>query len=232
MNLTNLLLANIIDWEIVGTSTLETLGMVIISAVIAYAIGLPLGVILSITSKNGICKCRPVNLILGFIVNVMRSIPCLLLIVITIPLSNIIIGKGNWSGYWYSMIIPLVFSSFAYIARVVEQSLTDVPAGEVEAITTLGASKWQIITKVLIPEAKVSLLIGVLVTIVNIIGYTSFAGYIGAGGLIAYAFTLGYYGSNTWGMWFTVLVVVIIVQVIQEVGLILVKKTDKRRKIS
>ena len=214
------------------SALLETLLMTGISTLLAYLIGLPIGVLLNITSKKGIKPNKVVNSIVGTIVNVLRSIPCLLLIIILIPLSNVILGKGEWSGHWYSMIIPLVFTSFAFVARMVEQALNEVDAGEVEAIKSLGASNWQLITKVIIPESRTSLISGFAVTIVSIIGYTSFAGYIAAGGLIVEAFNLGYYGTDKLGMWICVVFVVIIVQVLQEAGLAIAKKVDKRRKVS
>ena len=213
------------------SALLETLLMTGISTLLAYLIGLPIGVLLNITSKKGIKPNKVVNSIVGTIVNVLRSIPCLLLIIILIPLSNVILGKGEWSGHWYSMIIPLVFTSFAFVARMVEQALNEVDAGEVEAIKSLGASNWQLITKVIIPESRTSLISGFAVTIVSIIGYTSFAGYIAAGGLIVEAFNLGYYGTDKLGMWICVIFVVIVVQVLQEAGLALAKKVDKRRAV-
>ena len=209
----------------------DTLLMTCISTIIAYVLGLPLGVLLYTTSKKGLKPNKAINLILGTIVNVFRSIPCLLLIIILIPLSNVILGKGQWSGHWYSMIIPLVFTSFAFVARMVEQALNEVDAGEIEAIKSLGASNWQLITKVIIPESRTSLISGFAVTIVSIIGYTSFAGYIAAGGLIVEAFNLGYYGTDKLGMWICVIFVVIVVQVLQEAGLALAKKVDKRRAV-
>jgi D-methionine transport system permease protein len=207
----------------------ETLLMTGISTILAYLIGLPIGVLLNVTSKKGIKPNKVINSIVGTIVNILRSIPCLLLIIILIPLSNVILGKGEWSGHWYSMIIPLVFTSFAFVARMVEQALNEVDAGEIEAIKSLGASNWQLITKVIIPESRTSLISGFAVTIVSIIGYNSFAGYIAAGGLIVEAFNLGYYGTDKLGMWICVIFVVIVVQVLQEAGLALAKKVDKRR---
>ena len=209
----------------------ETLLMTGISTLLAYLIGLPIGVLLNVTSKKGIKPNKVINSIVGTIVNILRSIPCLLLIIILIPLSNVILGKGQWSGHWYSMIIPLVFTSFAFVARMVEQALNEVDAGEIEAIKSLGASNWQLITKVIIPESRTSLISGFAVTIVSIIGYTSFAGYIAAGGLIVEAFNLGYYGTDKLGMWICVVYVVIVVQVLQEAGLALAKKVDKRRAV-
>jgi D-methionine transport system permease protein len=209
----------------------ETLLMTGISTLLAYLIGLPIGVLLNVTSKKGIKPNKVINSVVGTIVNILRSIPCLLLIIILIPLSNVILGKGQWSGHWYSMIIPLVFTSFAFVARMVEQALNEVDAGEIEAIKSLGASNWQLITKVIIPESRTSLISGFAVTIVSIIGYTSFAGYIAAGGLIVEAFNLGYYGTDKLGMWICVIFVVIVVQVLQEAGLALAEKVGKRRAV-
>ena len=220
------------DWTLILESTKETLLMVIISTIIAYIIGLPIGILLYYTSKKGLKPNKYINLILGTIVNIFRSIPCLLLIIILIPLSNIIIGQGRWSGYWYSMVIPLIVASFAFVARMVEQSLSEIDGGVIEAAKAMGTPQFKIIYKVLIPEAMPSLISGFAVTIVSIIGYTSFAGYIAAGGLIVEAFNLGYYGTDKLGMWICVVFVVIIVQVLQEAGLAIAKKVDKRRKVS
>ena len=219
-----------VDWTLILESAKETLYMVFISTVIAYIIGLPLGVLLYVTSKKGLKPNRVVNSILGTIVNIFRSIPCLLLIIILIPLSNVIIGRGRWSGYWYSMVIPLTVASFAFIARMVEQSLSEVDGGVIEAAKAMGTPNYKIITKVLLAEAKPSLISGFAVVVVSIIGYTSFAGYIAGGGLIVQGFNLGYYGTNKKMMWLCVLAVVVIVQVIQEGGLYLSKLLDKRRK--
>ena len=201
-----------------------------ISTIIAYIIGLPIGVLLYLTSKKGLKPNLIINTILGTVVNIFRSIPCLLLIIILIPVTNLFFGTGSWSGNWYSMVVPLVFASFAFIARMVEQSLTEVNGGVIEAAKSLGASSLQIISKVLLSEATPSLVSGFAVTVVSIIGYTSFAGYIAGGGLIVEAFNLGYYGTDKIGMWLCILFVVIIVQLIQEGGLFISKKLDKRRK--
>ena len=128
------------------------------------------------------------------------------------------------------MVIPLIVASFGFVSRMVEQSLTEVNSGVIEAAKSLGASNWQIISKVLLSEATPSLVSGFAVSVVSIIGYTSFAGYIAGGGLIYHAFNLGYYGTEELGMWICILFVVIIVQLIQEGGLFIAKKLDKRRK--
>ena len=218
------------NWANILEAITSTLLMTSISTVIAYIIGLPIGILLYSTSKKGLTPNAVVNSIVGTIVNIFRSIPCFLLIIILIPITNIIFGKGSWSGNWYSMIVPLVFASFAFIARMVEQSLSEVSGGVIEVAKSLGASNFQIICKVLLSEARPSLISGFAVTVVSIIGYTSFAGYIAGGGLIVEACNLGYYGTETLGMWICILFVVIIVQVIQEGGLLIAKKIDKRRK--
>ena len=218
------------NWTNLLEAISDTLLMTVISTIVAYIIGLPIGIILYNTSNKGLKPNKIINSILGTIVNIFRSSPCLLLIIIFIPVTNIIFGKGSWSGDWYSMIVPLVAASFAFISRMVEQSLAEVPSGVIEASKSLGASDLQIVTKVLLSEAKPSLVSGFAVTVVSIIGYTSFAGYIAGGGLIVEAFNLGYYGTEKLGMWICILFVVIIVQIIQEGGLYISKKLDKRRK--
>lgn len=214
-------------------ATLETLGMTLISTLLAYLVGLPLGVILNMTSKNGIKPNRGVNLVLGIIVNILRSIPCMILVVILIPLTEVV--TGAFIGTWKAMIVPLFFASFAYVARIVEQSLNEVPAEEIEGIKSLGANTWQIITKVLIHEARPSLVAGLAVTAVNIVGYTAFAYDFYNGGIISYVFAIA--GSRQFthlyefDIWIPILIIVVIVQIIQESGLIVSKKIDKRRKV-
>ena len=213
--------------------TLETLGMTIISTLLAYLIGLPLGIILKITSKNGLRPNRPVNLVLGIIVNFLRSVPCLILTVILLPLNRALLGRGT--GQWYTMIIPLFFSTFAFVARSVEQSLQDVDNGAIEAVKSLGASPFQIITHVYLGEARASLLLGFTITLVNVLVYTSFAYNIGAGGLISEIWS--YYTRHTgdflssWTFWVMILIVVALVELVQELGLYLAKKVDKRKKL-
>lgn len=217
-------------WNDILRSFLQTLGMTSVSIIIAYLIGLPIGIILNVTSSNGIKPNKVVNLILGIFVNVMRSIPCLLLIIVMKPVTSVIFGQGLWAGRWYSMIVPLVAASFGLIARSVEQSLAEIPSGEIEAAKSMGASVKDIIFHVLLVETRPSLLLGFAISSVSILGYTSFAGYIGAGGLIVQGFNFGYYGTNKLGMWICVIVIILLVQVIQEIGLIASKKLDKRIK--
>lgn len=215
----------------IATMTGETLTMTFLSTLFAYILGLPCGVLLNVTSKNGIKPCKWINFIVGLIVNVLRSVPCLIVIVLCIPWTRAWFGKGT--GEWFTIIIPMTVCAFGLVSRMVEQSLAEVPAGEIEAVRSLGATDFQLITKVILPEAKASLITGVTVVAVSVLGYTSFAYNIGAGGLVSGIYT--FYSRNTGDylssafFWVLIVIVVIIVQLIQEAGLKIAKLTDKRR---
>ena len=215
----------------IATMTGETLTMTFLSTLFAYILGLPCGVLLNVTSKNGVKPCKWINFIVGFIVNVLRSVPCLIVIVLCIPWTRAWFGKGT--GEWFTIIIPMTVCAFGLVSRIVEQSLAEVPAGEIEAVKSLGATDFQLITKVILPEAKASLITGVAVVAVSVLGYTSFAYNIGAGGLVSGIYT--FYSRNTGDylssafFWVLIVIVVIIVQLIQEAGLKIAKLTDKRR---
>lgn len=215
----------------IATMTGETLTMTFLSTLFAYILGLPCGVLLNVTSKNGIKPCKLINFIVGLIVNVLRSVPCLIVIVLCIPWTRAWFGKGT--GEWFTIIIPMTVCAFGLVSRMVEQSLAEVPAGEIEAVKSLGATDFQLITKVILPEAKASLITGVAVVAVSVLGYTSFAYNIGAGGLVSGIYT--FYSRNTGDylssafFWVLIIIVVIIVQLIQEAGLKIAKLTDKRR---
>ncbi len=215
----------------IATMTGETLTMTFLSALFAYILGLPCGVLLNVTSKNGIKPCKWINFIIGLIVNVLRSVPCLIVIVLCIPWTRAWFGKGT--GEWFTIIIPMTVCAFGLVSRIVEQSLAEVPAGEIEAVKSLGATDFQLITKVILPEAKASLITGVAVVAVSVLGYTSFAYNVGAGGLVSGIYT--FYSRNTGDylssafFWVLIVVVVIIVQLIQEAGLKIAKLTDRRR---
>lgn len=210
----------------------ETILMTLISTFLAYLVGLPLGIILATTSKNGIRHNKAINLPLGIFINIMRSIPCLLLIIILMPLTRSIFGTG--SGKWFTMIIPLFFSSFAFVSRMIESSLNEVDGGVIEMARSMGATDRQIIFKVMLKEAKPSLILGVAISMISILGYTAFAYDLGAGGLIseAYSFftrhTGDFYKYPT--VWVIIVLIVVIVQLIQEGSILLNKEIDKRRK--
>lgn len=215
----------------IATMTGETLLMTVLSTALAYVLGLPCGVLLNVTAKNGLKPCKWLNFVLGLIVNILRSVPCLIIIVICIPWTRAWFGRGT--GEWYTILIPMTVCAFGFVSRMVEQSLAEVPAGEIEAVKSLGATDFQLVKKVLLPEAKVSLITGVAVVAVSILGYTSFAYNIGAGGLISGIYT--FYTRNTGDylssatFWVLTVVIVVIVQLIQEAGLKIAKKLDKRR---
>ena len=213
------------------TMILETLAMVSISGALAYLVGLPLGVLLNVTSQKGLKPCKWLNFVLSLIVNILRSIPCLIVVVLLMPTVRTILGRGT--GEWYTIIIPLFVTSFGFVARMVEQSLAEVDKGKVEAVQSLGGTNFQIITKVLLPEARSSLIGGLAVTLVSLLGYTSFAYNISAGGIIAGIWR--YYSQNTGDylehpmFWVMIIIVILLVQLIQELGLAISKKLDKRR---
>ena len=213
------------------TMILETLAMVTISGALAYLVGLPLGVLLNVTSQKGLKPCKWLNFVLSLIVNILRSIPCLIVVVLLMPTVRTILGRGT--GEWYTIIIPLFVTSFGFVARMVEQSLAEVDKGKVEAVQSLGGTNFQIITKVLLPEARSSLIGGLAVTLVSLLGYTSFAYNISAGGIIAGIWR--YYSQNTGDylehpmFWVMIIIVILLVQLIQELGLAISKKLDKRR---
>ena len=211
----------------IGVGILETLYMVIVSSVLSYVIGLPLGVLLCVTDKDGICPCRPFNLIAGFIVNFLRSVPFIILLIALIPFTRTLVGTSIGST---ATIVPLVVSAFGYVARMVESSIKEVDAGVIEAAQSMGTPTFKIITKVLIPEAKPSLIVGSAITVTTILGYTAMAGFTGGGGLGAIAINYGFYRYNTTVMFVTVIFLVIIVQLFQEIGLRATRATDKRIK--
>ncbi|MGP1588623.1 MAG: methionine ABC transporter permease [Oribacterium sp.] len=209
------------------SETWATLYMVLLSSAISYAIGIPLGVILVITGKDSIAPCRPVNAVLGFLTNIFRTIPFLILLVMVLPITKLLVGTTLGSK---AVIPPLVIASAPYIGRMVESSLREVSAGVIEAAKSMGASNWQIIMKVLLPEAKPSLLIGAAICITTIISYSAMAGFLGGGGLGAIALNYGYYRYQTDIMLISVVILILIVEIVQEFWTRLANATDKRAK--
>ena len=199
--------------------------MVGVSTVFAYLIGLPIGILLNITQPHGIWPQKWVNRIVGWIVNIGRSIPFIILIVVLLEFTKLIVGtKMGVRG----AIPPLVISAAPFIARMVETSLAEVDAGVVEAAQSMGASRFQIVWKVYLPEAKPSLILGASISLITILGYTAIAGAIGAGGLGYLAISYGYQRFTPSVMWATVIFIVVLVQVIQSVFSWLSTKVDKR----
>jgi D-methionine transport system permease protein len=211
--------------EILSEGLGQTLYMTILSTIFAYLFGLPLGIILNITSKDGITPCKPLNFILNLLVNVFRSLPFLILLVFVMPLTKLIVGVKTGTT---ASIVPLVIASVPFIARMVESSLSEINKGVIEASEAMGTSKLKIIYKLLIPESKPSLLIGFSISIVTILGYSAMAGFIGGGGLGYIAYNYGFQRNEEEIMWITIILLIIIVQIFQEVGMIIAKKIDHR----
>ena len=205
----------------------ETIYMTLLSSLIAYIIGLPLGVILSITDPNGICPNSFINRVLGFVVNFFRSIPFIILMVAMLPVAKFILGTSLGNG---AVIVMLVIAAAPYVGRTVESSVKEVSAGVIEAAQSMGCTNFQIITRVLLPEAKPALIHGAVISMVTILGYSAMAATIGGTGLGQIAIIYGHQRSNDDITWICVLLTVVIVQVIQIVGTFIERKTDKRIK--
>ena len=208
-----------------GNGLLTTLYLVVVCTAFAYLIGVPLGVILCITDKDGIRPQRAVNKVLGLIVNIFRSVPFVILLVMALPLTKVIVGTKVGDT---AFLVPLVLAAAPFVARMVESSLKEVDAGVIEAAQAMGSSNWQIIYKVLLPEAKPSLLVGGAIAVTTILGYTPLATLVGGGGLGAVAVQYGLYRFKDAIMYTASIVLIILVQILQEVGKKLAKKTDKR----
>lgn len=206
-------------------SLAETLYMLSISSFIAAAAGIPLGILLVVTEKNGILSCPIINKPLAFIVNVIRSIPFIILMVAIIPLTRLIAGTSIGTT---AAIVPLTLAAIPYTARMVETSIREIPLGLIEAAESMGASPFQIIRKVLIPEALPSVIQNTTVVIVSLIGSSAMAGTIGGGGLGDLAIRYGYQRFQADVMIATIIVLVIIVQFMQFTGNLLSKRANKK----
>ena len=209
----------------IGQGIVETLYMTLASTALSYVFGLPLGILLVVTDKDGIFPMRIVNGVLGVIVNILRSVPFLILLVAVIPLTRAIVGTSIGST---ATIVPLVIAAAPFIARLVESSIKEVDKGVIEAAQSMGASTFQIIWKVLLPEARPSLIVGSAIAITTILCYSAMAGFVGGGGLGDLAIKYGYYRYQNDVMLITVLVLVVLVQIFQEVGMRMAKIGDKR----
>ena len=212
---------------LLAEGTVDTLIMVVVSTLFAYLLGLPMGVVLTLTQPHGICPNKIVNRVLGWIVNIGRSLPFIILMVAIMPFTKLVVGtKIGVKG----AIVPLVVSAAPFIARMVESSLAEVDAGVVEAAQSMGASPLQIVRKVYLPEAKPSLVLGAAISVVTILAYTAIAGTVGAGGLGDIAIRYGHNRYEPVVMWVTVIFLIVMVQIIQFVFNVLSRKIDKRLK--
>lgn len=212
-------------WLMMAQGLWETFYMVLFSVLLSYLIGLPLGLILAVTDSEGLRPSPALNKVLGTIVNLLRSVPFLIMVFLLTGLTRFIVGTTVGSP---AMIVPLVISAFPFVARLVEGSAREVDRGILEASVSMGASTWQIIIKVILPECKPSLINGATVATTTILGYSAMAGIVGAGGLGSIAINYGYYRRVPVTMWVSVIILVLLVQVIQEAGNRIANRTDKR----
>ena len=204
----------------------ETVYMTLASTLFGYLFGLPMGILLTISDKEGIRPNAVLYKILDVIANIVRSVPFLILLIVLIPFTRFIVGKSYGST---ATIVPLVVAAVPYIARMVESSLREVDAGVIEAARSMGASTFTIVTKVLLVEARTSLIVGVTITLGTILGYSAMAGTVGGGGLGDIAIRYGYYRYEAGIMAVTVILLILLVQIFQTVGMKLSVRLDKRK---
>ena len=211
-----------------GFATWETLYSLVLEVVFAYVIGLPVGVLLVTGEKDGIHPLPGWFMkLINVIINLLRSVPFLILMIIVLPLSKIIVGTKVGTA---ATIPPMVIAAFPLVARMVESSLRELNHGVIEASQSMGASTWQIITKVMLPESLPSLISGGTITVGTILGYGAMAGIIGGGGLGKIAINYGYYNFKYLVMWAAVICLILLVQLFQSAGTKLAQKSDKRLK--
>ncbi|PAF48210.1 ABC transporter permease [Helicobacter sp. 13S00401-1] len=210
---------------LLAKSFFETLYMVFFSCILSVIFGLPLGVFLCISKKGGLKPMLSLNKTIGSVVNVVRSFPFIILVILLIPLSRLVIGTSIGST---AAIISLFISATPFIARLFESALDEVDKGLVEASKSLGASKFTII-KMMIAESMPALINAVVVTVINLVGYSAMAGALGAGGLGDLAMREGYYKYNTEMLLYSVVLIIILVQLIQSIGDFIVKRLRKNR---
>lgn len=211
----------------VVAATWETLYMVVISTALSYMLGLPLGVILVITEAGHVLENRWINQVLGVLVNATRSIPFIIFLILVIPLTRLLVGTSIGT---VASMVPLTLAAIPFVARLVETSLKEIQWGLIEAAVSMGANAWQVISKVLIPEATPSIILGVAITTINLVGYSAMAGIVGGGGLGTLAYYYGYQRYEDLIMWVTVIVLIVFVQCIQIMGdKMAAKSIDKRR---
>lgn len=215
--------------SLILSSTKETLIMVFFSTVFSVIIGLPVGVLLSVSRKErdgGIASNVFIYTVLGKIVNILRSFPFIILMIVLIPLSRFILGTGIGTA---SAIIPLSIAASPFVARITETSLSEIDSGVIQAAISTGSTKWQIITKVIIPEALPSLIRGLTLTIINLISYSAMAGALGGGGLGDLAIRYGYQRFRTDIMLISIIVIILLVEIIQAVGNLIADRISAKR---
>lgn len=205
---------------------LETLYMTLLSTAVGYLFGLPMGVLLAVFDKDGLKPNRAAYKVIDIIANIVRSIPFLILLILVIPLTKLIVGQSYGSS---ATVVPLVVAAIPFIARMVESSLKEVDYGVIEAARAMGANDLTIVVKVMILESRTSLITGATIAIGTILGYSAMAGTVGGGGLGDIAIRYGYYRYDSAIMIVTVVLLVVLVQVFQSVGMVVASRLDKRK---
>lgn len=203
----------------------ETVYVVVLSTLFSYIIGLPLGLLLAVTDQDGLRPSAGVNKVFGTVVNLLRSVPFLIMVFLLTAFTRLIVGTTVGSP---AMIPPLVIAAFPFVARLVEASVREIDRGVIEAAESMGASTLQIVTRVILPEATPSLISGATTATVTILGYSAMAGIVGGGGLGAIAINYGYYRKENLTMWVAVVLIVILVQILQGLGNRIAARSDKR----
>lgn len=211
---------------LVGQSTLQTLIMVVLSTIFALIIGFPLGVLLNVTNKFGIAPKPVFNAVLSRIIDILRSFPFVILMIVLLPLTRLLLGSAIGTG---PTIIPLSIAAAPFVARITETSLNEVDSGVIQAARSMGSTNWQIIYKVLIPEAIPSVISGITLTVINLISYSAMAGTLGGGGLGDLAIRYGYQRFRTNIMVCSVVVIIIMVALIQFAGTKISNKMMSKR---
>lgn len=210
----------------IAKGLLETLYMTVFSTCAAYLLGLPLGIILVVSAEESILPRPALNKILNVLVNLTRSVPFLILLIAVLPITRFITGTTIGST---ATVVPLIIAATPFVARLVESSIKEVDKGIIEAALSMGATPFEIITKVMIPEAKPSLIVGSAIATTTILGYSAMAGIVGGGGLGDIAIRFGYYRYQNDIMIVTVVLLIVVVQVFQDIGMKISLKQDKRR---
>lgn len=229
-----MLISAMIDWDEVAKTAimmcdgvLETLFMTLLSTIFGYILGLPIGIILAVTNENGIKPNAVVYKVLDVIANIIRSIPFLILLILIMPMTRMIVGRSYGTA---ATVVPLTVAAAPFIGRMIESSLNEVDRGVIEAAQSMGASTMTIIIRVLLVEARTSILVGVTIALGTILGYSAMAGIVGGGGLGDIAMRYGYYRYESGIMLVAVVLLVILVQIFQTIGMRMSVKLDRRRR--
>ena len=205
--------------------TLATIYMVLASTILAYIFGLPIGVLVTITKEHSILPSKNLNVVLGWIVNIGRSIPFIILLVALMPFTSFVVGTALGVK---AAVVPLVVAATPFVARLIETSLLEVDEGLIEVAHATGSTTGQIVWKVMLPESKPSILLGMSITFITLVGYSAMAGVLGAGGLGDIAIRYGYYRYQTDVMIATIIILVVLVQLVQSLGNFISLRSDKR----